>query len=385
MRKILLLGGGAQAAGGAFDSPLTQFAAAPILRTMLHMIMVLAALLPAGAGEHRPAKEETLPLRVQRMSEHAAEQDRALALLRRLHQRYPALFEPSVLLEARFRIVKEKANQSFSQQDKALIINPLELFVPWADASFYRSGSATEPEAVLFHELLHAWSHAHPGLEDEYQSRVSGGRQAAFIAEANEGHRPAKEHRERVRDALVRIRIGSATREEYALRPGPPGLSSREQAETDYDRAIKLPLAEAEAIVREFQAEAEAAAGMMARLLGVATDGRSREEIDREIAAIRNNDPARFATAQGAHAKWVGENSVSSKLIAQGRKREAELAIKHKIPGRRADDRHAGDSPAEWFSYGGELAAYAAAPETLLSPEELEFWRRQFALMKNGG
>jgi len=349
----------------------------------LALIPALALLLCPVPG--RAAAEEAPPgrlaLRVQRMSGHDAEQDKALRLLRRLSGRYPSLFAPGVIAGVRFQIVKEKANQSFDQQNKALVIDPVELFVPWADPAFYRGGSATEPEAVLFHELLHAWALAHPGLEDDYQSRVSGGRQARFIAEANEGHRPAKDHREKVRDALLRVRIGAMTREQYAALPGPPGQSSREQALSDYDRAIKTPLEQAEATIRGFQKEAEAGAGMMARLLGVPAKDRPRDEVDKEIAGIREKEPARFEAARVEYERWVRENSTASRLIEQGRKLEAELAIKHKVPGRRADDRHAGDSPSEWFAYGGETAAYAASPERLLTAEEREFWAGQAALM----
>jgi len=351
---------------------------------LLALIPALALLLcplqgRAAVGEEPPGR---LTLRVQRMSGHDAEQDRAVRLLRRLSGRYPSLLAPGVIAGVRFQIVKEKANQSFDQQNKALVINPVELFSPWADPSFYRGGSAAEPEAVLFHELLHAWSLAHPGLEDDYQSRVSGGRQARFIAEANEGHRPAKDHREKVRDALLRVRIGTMTREQYAALPGPPGQSSRERALSDYDRVIKTPLEQAEATVREFQAEAEAGAGMMARLLGVEAKDRPRDEVDKEISRIREKEPARFEAARVEYERWVKENSTASRLIEQGRKAEAELAIKHKVPGRRADDRHAGDSPSEWFAYGGETAAYAASPERLLTAEEREFWAGQIALMK---
>lgn len=350
----------------------------------LGLIPALALLLcpahgRAAAGEAPPGRFD---LRVQRMSGHDAEQDRAVALLRRLSGRYPSLFAPGVIVGARFQIVKEKANQSFDQQNKALVINPVELFAPWADPAFYRGGSAAEPEAVLFHELLHAWSLAHPGLEDDYQSRVSGGRQAKFIAEANEGHRPAKEHREKIRDALLRVRIGAMTREQYAALPGPPGQSNRERTLSDYDRLIKMTVEQAEATIREFQAEAEAGAGMMARLLGVPSKDRPRDQVDKDISAIREKEPARFEAARVEYERWVKENSTASKLIEQGRKLEEELAIKYKIPGRRPDDRHAGDSASEWFAYGGETAAYAASSERLLTAEERDFWAGQFALMK---
>jgi hypothetical protein len=346
---------------------------------LLISLLLCSAPARAAAGEDTP---DRFTLRVQRMSGHDAEQDKAVRLLRRLSGRYPSLLAPGVIAGARFQIVKEKANQSFDQQNKALVINPVELFAPWADPSFYRGGSAAEPEAVLFHELLHAWSLAHPGLEDDYQSRVSGGRQEKFIAEANEGHRPAKEHREKIRDALLRVRIGAMTREQYAGLPGPPGQSNRERALSDYDRVIKTTPEQAEEIVRAFQAEAEAGAGMLARLLGVASKDRPRGEVDKEIAAIREKEPARFEAARAEYERWVKENSTASKLIEQGRKLEAELAVKYKIPGRRADDRHAGDSPSEWFAYGGETAAYAASPERLLTAEERDFWTGQFALMK---
>lgn len=350
------------------------------LASALAALLLCPVQVRAAAGEEPPGR---FTLRVQRMSGHDAEQDKAVRLLRRLSDRHPSLFAPGVIAGARFQIVKEKANQSFDQQNKALVINPVELFAPWADAAFYRGGPATEPEAVLFHELLHAWSLAHPGLEDDYQARVSGGRQAKFIAEANEGHRPAKDHREKVRDALLRVRIGAMTREQYAALPGPSGQSNRERTLADYDRVIKTTVEQAEATIREFQAEAEAGAGMMARLLGVPSKDRPRDEVDKEIAGIREKEPARFEAARAEYERWVKENSTASKLIEQGRKREAELALKHKIPGRRADDRHAGDSPSEWFAYGGETAAYAASPERLLTAEERDFWAGQFALMKN--
>jgi len=185
-----------------------------------------------------------------------------------------------------------------------------------------------------------------------------------------------------VRDALLRIRIGSLTREEYAAVPGPSGQPAREPNLVEYDRAVKIPLTEAQKIVDEFQAEAEAGAGMMARLLGVAENGRTREEVGREIASIRDKEPSRFKTAQTEYAKWVKDHSTASKLIDQGRSREAALALKYKVPGRRADDRHAGDTAAEWFAYGGEIAAYAASPETLLTAEEIKFWRGQFEVLR---
>lgn len=338
----------------------------------------LAAASPADAA----TPPERFPLRVQRMSGHGTEQDRAVLLLRRLAGRYPSLFAPEVIVGVRFQVVKEKANQSFDQQTKSLVINPSELFIPWADASFYRGGSANEPEAVLFHELLHAWSYAHPGLEEDYQSRVSGGRQERFIAEANEGHRPAKEHREKIRDALLRIRIGTQTREQYAAQAGPPGQTTRERNLADYDRVMEMTVAQAEAVVAAFQAEAETGTGMLARLLGVSVEGRPRAEVDMAIAAIREKEPARFAAARLEHERWVRENSTASRLIDQGRRTEAALAVKYKVPGRRADDRHAGDSASEWFAYGGEIAAYAASPGSLLTDAESAFWQGQLERMK---
>lgn len=341
----------------------------------------------AAPQEPRPRR----PYSVKMNSQDAAGAGRVLAILDGLARRYPRLFEPAALRGVEFVDpsggLERESLLFFRLATKELILNPSQVFKSKGRPGLYKNG--LEPESILFHELLHALAQSltpagqkASRLELDYAEETSDKRRTAFIAAWKPAQRQLAERMRKILDARLRATPRDEIEKSY---PDGPQSTPEERARMAemrrsalerYDRiASQMSLEQAQEILVADNEERGRVTLKEAESLAIPAAGKTPQQLEEEISAVREREPQRYQAAMESLRPWKEANTVGGQVAKDLRENTRLLLAQHRIPRRDENDVHATEGAAEWFAYGGEFAFYAEDPSLYLTAKEQAFWR----------
>jgi hypothetical protein len=303
--------------------------------------LLLLAALSAAAGEPRAALDDpparavpTAPvpviegtgLELERWpGVPDADAEFVASLVKELHAEFPGLIPASKLERVVVRGSSE-GNAWYMEEKRSIEFEAAYLRRVEADApDWYRRGLGAK--TVVFHELAHAWSAAHPYQLYHYETEVSDGRREEY-----EDRMGAVTRRCRARLGETTKKIDALARAEDRIWIGGRPVSRFYEEEG----LGKLGLE----------------AGLVERFHAETTEGMSLEAA-RKIAKLQEK---------------------ASRLRSMPDRRRARLRRRLGVPGRTGRDEHGAENAREWYAYGAEAYFFVERPERFLSHEQMEWW-----------